>query len=304
MLAMLSLLISCSPDPPVADPAPNNAVAGTPNVPMAPERPTAEATPKTEQAGTPPASAQTHVDIFGMVGKLGGRSLYYGREITDEDLEGRGLTELALMRNTIYARTGHRFVKPWLASYFGAQGWYRPSDTPDYASLTEVDRQNAKRISEAEGSFTTEQLISMRDQLSEGHNDEDWRKYEQELRMVSIRLGEWQGGDSMQGGRHPLEDPSMLSEQLQASQLENLSRRDLRILRNTIFARHGRPFKSELLTQHFEATLWYLADASYRDSRLSGIDLRNLSLIQSVEKTQGGPLSDEEHMHEEWYSGA
>ena len=35
------------------------------------------------------------------------RPLYYTRALTPADLEGRTLRELALMRNTIYARAGH-----------------------------------------------------------------------------------------------------------------------------------------------------------------------------------------------------
>jgi hypothetical protein len=36
------------------------------------------------------------------------------RALTDADLAGRTLRDLALMRNTVYARAGHAFVKAWL----------------------------------------------------------------------------------------------------------------------------------------------------------------------------------------------
>ena len=52
------------------------------------------------------------------------RALYYDRALTPADLQGRTLRELALMRNTIYARAGHPFRKKWLRDYFTAQPWY------------------------------------------------------------------------------------------------------------------------------------------------------------------------------------
>ena len=57
------------------------------------------------------------------------RPLYYTRPITDDDLIGRSLRELSLMRNTIYARAGNKFRKKWLNDYFSAQPWYHPLDS-------------------------------------------------------------------------------------------------------------------------------------------------------------------------------
>src|SRR5262245_25089010 len=59
------------------------------------------------------------------------RPFYYTREITQQDLDGRSLRELTLMRNTIYARAGNRFRKKWLNDYFSAQPWYHPLATMD-----------------------------------------------------------------------------------------------------------------------------------------------------------------------------
>src|SRR5215831_6852378 len=52
------------------------------------------------------------------------RPLYYEREISQADLQGRTLRELTLMRNWIYARAGNPFVKPWLKEFFAKQPWY------------------------------------------------------------------------------------------------------------------------------------------------------------------------------------
>jgi hypothetical protein len=42
------------------------------------------------------------------------RPLYYTRPITEADVAGRSLRELAILRNTIFARAGQPFRKRWL----------------------------------------------------------------------------------------------------------------------------------------------------------------------------------------------
>src|SRR5689334_19779077 len=78
------------------------------------------------------------------------RTLYYDRALTSADLEGRTLRELALMRNTIYARAGHPFRKKWLHDYFAAQPWYKPLAKDDNRKITAIDRANAALIAQAE----------------------------------------------------------------------------------------------------------------------------------------------------------
>jgi len=99
--------------------------------------------------------------------------------------------------------------------------------------------------------------------------------------------------------RSPMEDPALLDAQLSVEQLNDLSRRDLRMLRNMVYARRGRPFKSALLTKYFDAASWYEVDPSYTEAKLSALDRHNIRLIRSVEDSLGGPLSDHDHMVEE-----
>src|SRR5207249_4908812 len=85
---------------------------------------------------------------------------------------------------------------------------------------------------------------------------------------------------------------------LPAKALRQLSLRDLRLLRNTIYARRGRPFKSEILRQHFLGMDWYKVSPDYTDKLLTANDQRNIALIKSVENEFGGPLSDEDWLTE------
>jgi hypothetical protein len=91
---------------------------------------------------------------------------------------------------------------------------------------------------------------------------------------------------------------SGLDKLLPVDELRQLSLRDLRLLRNTIYARRGRPFKSEILRDHFAGMSWYKIDPSYSDEKLSAVDQRNIKLIKSVENEFGGPLADEDFLTE------
>lgn len=226
------------------------------------------------------------------------RPLYYDREITHADLEDRSLRELSLMRNTIYARAGHKFRKKWLNDYFSAQPWYHPLDKTDDNRITALDRKNAEIIATFDAHITREQLLAIV-QYSSGDTPE--RRVE--LRLASMRLGKWAG--SSNDDRTPLEDPDLLDKQLTVVQLKDFSRRDLRLLRNLIYARRGRPFKSDLIRGYFEAVEWYKADPKYTDARLTDLDKRNINVILSVENELGGPLTDWQHKKEDgWFDQA
>jgi len=233
-----------------------------------------------------------------------GRPYYYERALTAEDLGGRTLRDLVLMRNTIYARAGHPFRKAWLRDYFTAQPWYKPRQTDDQAKITATDRANAKLVSDKETGFSRDQLIAMKDAISARapRTPVD----ELELELLSTRLGTWVASSAAPAGqRSPLEDPRQLDRLLTLDQLSDLSRRDLRILRNTVYARRGRPFKSDVLQDWFGGMDWYHADDSYTDARLTAADKKNIKLIRSVEDQLGGALTEHEHKEEEgWFAAA
>ena len=97
---------------------------------------------------------------------------------------------------------------------------------------------------------------------------------------------------------------SSLDRTLGLEEVRQLSLRDLRLLRNTIYARRGRTFKSEILRDHFSGMEWYKPRADYSDKLLTANDVRNVALIRSVENELGGPLSDEDWLTEPATDGA
>ena len=70
-----------------------------------------------------------------------------------------------------------------------------------------------------------------------------------------------------------------ISEQM----LRGLSLHELRLLRNEIYARHGRMFRAEWLQQYFWFQPWYAPDEDFKDETLSGTDKLNVETIVRFE---------------------
>jgi len=70
-----------------------------------------------------------------------------------------------------------------------------------------------------------------------------------------------------------------ISEQM----LQGLSLHELRLLRNEIYARHGRMFRAEWLQQYFYTQPWYNPDENFKDEQLSGNDKLNVETIVKYE---------------------
>jgi len=67
-------------------------------------------------------------------------------------------------------------------------------------------------------------------------------------------------------------------------QLLNFNKNDLRILRNTIYARYGYKFSSNDLEKHFSQFSWYNGVKTNVDNELTLIDKTNIELIQKIER--------------------
>jgi hypothetical protein len=65
--------------------------------------------------------------------------------------------------------------------------------------------------------------------------------------------------------------------------LTGLSLHELRLLRNEIYARHGRMFRAEWLQQYFFFQPWYNPDENFKDEELSGNDKSNVETIVKYE---------------------
>ena len=75
------------------------------------------------------------------------------------------------------------------------------------------------------------------------------------------------------------------------SMLQGLSLHELRLLRNEVYARHGRMFKADWLQQYFYNQNWYTPDENFKDEELSGSDKQNVETIVRYENKIHSGLS-------------
>lgn len=74
--------------------------------------------------------------------------------------------------------------------------------------------------------------------------------------------------------------------------LDGLSPWELKILRNAIFARHGRTFESGMLSGFFHGYPGYKADPGYNDGRITPTDRTNADAIKAAEPRATRPSPD------------
>ena len=68
---------------------------------------------------------------------------------------------------------------------------------------------------------------------------------------------------------------------------DSLEAWELVLMRNEIFARHGRPFRDPMLREYFSSRPWYHADPRFTDSRLSALEMHNARAILSFQRRTG-----------------
>lgn len=182
------------------------------------------------------------------------------RNVTMADLAGLSPGDLRLLRNAIFAMHGYRFKSADLQEYFGRFQWYSPDYADVTSRLSQIERDNIATIKKHEGKSSSASTPSTPSSSSSNKS---------RLRNVSYA-----------------NDYSdiVCYVYLDRSDLAGLSSTDLRILRNTIYARHGRRFKDESLQRYFNGMPWYSPTCNeVSPSALSDVERHNISLIQSLE---------------------
>jgi hypothetical protein len=70
---------------------------------------------------------------------------------------------------------------------------------------------------------------------------------------------------------------------LQVADVRGLRPDDARLLRNEIFARHGRRFKDPRLQRYFASFAWYHPADAFREDQLNDTERKNATLISQYE---------------------
>jgi len=77
---------------------------------------------------------------------------------------------------------------------------------------------------------------------------------------------------------------------ISTSELVNLTPWQLKVARNEIYARHGRPFVHKDLQCYFATKSWYHGNPNYSDSLLTAIDNKNVATILAYEESINSPI--------------
>lgn len=173
------------------------------------------------------------------------------RLLTSADLEGADAKRLYLMRNEIYARHGRSFDRKDLQEYFYNQPWYQ--ENPYYTDdlLSAVEQRNAAFI------------------------------LRREEAIYSVYLNS--------DGPSPMLCPQSNQRLLVGSDVKGKSAHQLYLMRNEIYARHGRPFKNRDLVEYFNVQSWYQVNPHYSDNLLSRVEHRNIAFILKRERALHSP---------------
>lgn len=175
------------------------------------------------------------------------------RAVGAADLAGKTAGDLRLLRNAIFARHGYIFKSADLTEYFSKFSWYQPKHKDVTAFLSKLEQQNIAFISKFENGGGSVAKRSSAPRVSNAGRVYDYSDY-------------------------------VLYTRLTSADIAGLSKSDLRIMRNTIFARHGYIFKSADLANYFSNFDWY--EPRYKSIPLnafSDTERHNIQLIQSYE---------------------
>ena len=250
------------------------------------------------------------------------------KPITEDNLgrEYSG-AEWRIMIAEIEAIHGKSFPEEeWLQKYFEDRYWYHANPVYAPTVLTEIERQNLTALNEARSkNRDTEISIGDMDKFENVLLREDQLKglNFNELRMIRseffARHGKkftvaaykaffsWQdwykpAKDQSKVKLNPVEEKNvkliqdyeaklhekLTTEMMNEASVHDLYAEDLRILRNEIYARHGRVFaapKSKDLQKYFEAQPWYKPNPDFKDDQLSETEFNNIAVIKAAEET-------------------
>lgn len=175
-----------------------------------------------------------------------------GEAIDAGRLDGLDKGRLRILRNVAYARHGYRFKSADLRAWFGKSGWYTPDAGFRRERLTRQDVANVALLKTWEKRAG---IAAVAAPVATQPSD---------LAAVVERVRRGKPVD--------------------AARLSGLSLRQLRILRNTAYARHGYAFRSTDLQRWFGAQAWYSVDAAFTQRDLTPTDVATVQQIKARER--------------------
>ncbi len=181
--------------------------------------------------------------------------------ITRDDLEGKTRSQVSMLINEIYARHGYIFGKGGeTQTYFNSQKWYTPV-TDDASKVTPLFN------------------------ATENANIKTLTDYQREKG--------WRGGGTTSKPSEPEENTYIFPSDttlVTRADLEGKTQREVTLMLNEIFARHGYIFSTDYLKEYFESQAWYKPvtnSASVVTKAFNDIEQANSSFINKYMHEMG-----------------
>jgi uncharacterized protein YaiI (UPF0178 family) len=265
--------------------------------------------------------------------KPGDLRYWQAKEIPDDNLYADTPSDWRIMIAEVEAVHGKRFDdEPWLQKYFEERYWYKANANYNQSVLSEIERKNLEKLNAkrnedrnvaiAVGDMDRFQTVLLTEDLLKNLTMNDLRMLRNEFWARRGRAFTTPGFKQMFEWRDwykPLKDQSKVklsateeqnvkfleaeeaklrnkisTEPITNEMVEGLFIEDLRVLRNEIYARHGRVFKDPELQKYFAAQSWYQPNIEFKDDGLTETEVKNLAIIKEVESNAISKFSEAE----------
>jgi hypothetical protein len=263
----------------------------------------------------------------------GDMRIWKAKLIIDDNLRDYTGAELTILIAEIEAIHGKTFQnEEWLQKYFDERYWYKRDPAYDPTVLSSIERKNIQRLTDEknkgrhtaisigdmdnfQNAVLTEDKLAglsilelriLREEFYARHgkkfdepgireyfNWRDWYKPAKDQKTVKLNKIEQQNVEVLAAYESKVRE-KLATEPLQEGQLGDMFAEDLRVLRNEVYARHGRIFKDADLQKYFESQPWYKANPDFKDDQLNEIEAANLAKIKSAEESATSKFSEAE----------
>ncbi len=262
----------------------------------------------------------------------GDMRIWKAKPITDDNLRDYTGAELTILIAEIEAIHGKTFSEQWLQKYFDERYWYKANAAYDPTILTEIERKNIERLitekdknrktaisigdmDNFQNVLLTEDKLAglslldlriLREEFYARHgkkfdapgirdyfNWRDWYKPAKNQKAIKLNVVEQKNVELLAVREAKIRE-WFSTNAVTDDTIGALFAEDLRVLRNEIYARHGRVFKDVKLQKYFETQSWYKANPEFVDDQLNEIEIQNLAKIKEAEETATSKFAEAE----------
>ena len=262
----------------------------------------------------------------------GDMRIWKDKLIGDDNLRAYSSAEATILAAEVEAIHGKTFSEEWLQKYFDERYWYKRNPAYDPSVLTDIERKNIERllhekelqnhaaisigdmdnfqnVALTEDKLTglnLNELRILREEFYARHgkkyaepgirdyfNWRDWYKPVKNQKAIKLNAIEQKNVDLLQAQENKLRE-WLSTNEIEGDFLGPLFAEDLRVLRNEMYARHGRVFKDVKLQKYFEEQSWYKANPEFKDDQLNEIEVKNLAKIREAEEMATSKFAEAE----------